>query len=263
MTGSYRAILVILLLGAFLRWSGLGPMSDMLSYDEAYNGVDALSLLRSPRLTPFLPDNHGRESLWCYILIPFVAIWGARPFALRLAATMMGVLTMAATYRLGKELLSRPAACWVTLALGISQWHVHQSRTALRAILLPLIGTLAFATLLKARRTNKLSQWIYAGIWIGLLTYTYFSAVLWLLYALTLLVWWWFSDRGKRRGLVITFLVASLLFLPMIAYGIAHPQEIFQRPEAVRVSTLNEVWDNVRLWGKAWFQWEFLASGGL
>ena len=253
MTGSYKAILVILLLGAFLRWSGLGPMSDMLSYDEAYNGVDTLSLLRSPRLTPFFPSNHGRESLWCYVLIPFVAVWGARPFALRLAATMMGVLTLAAMYRLGKELLNTPAACWATLALGISQWHVHQSRTALRAILLPLIGALAFAALLQAYRANKPVRWIYAGIWIGLLTYTYFAAVLWILYALTLLAWWWFSDQEKRRGLVITFLVAGLLFLPMLVYGFSHPQETLQRPEAVRVSTLNEVWDNVRLWGKALF----------
>lgn len=242
----------ILLVGAFLRWSAIGPMSDMLSYDESYYGLDALSLLEHPRLTPFLPANNGRESLWCYILIPFIAIWGAQPFALRLAATTVGILTLAATYRLGTEVLNRRAATWATLALAVCQWHVHQSRTALRVILLPLIGVLAFGTLFRAYRTDRRSMWALGGVWTGLLLYTYFSSVFWIGYALAILGWWFVRER--KQGPKIAIAIAVILFLPMIAYSLSHPQNLLQRPQAVHISSVDEFWENVRQWGKAWFQ---------
>jgi len=245
------AMILILLSGALLRWSAIGPMSDMLSYDEAYYGLDALSLIQHPRLTPFLPANHGRESLWCYLLIPFISLWGARPFALRLAATMVGILTLAVTYRLGTEVLNRRAACWATLALAICQWHVHQSRTAIRAILLPLVGALAFWALFQAHRTDRRSLWALAGVWMGLLLYTYFSSLVWIAYAILPTGWWLL--RGRKSGPAVTLVLAGLLFLPMLLYGLLHPQDVLQRPEAVRVSTMGEFWDNVRVWGKAWF----------
>ena len=84
------AVIVILLLGALLRWPALGGMNIMLYRDEAYYGADALSLLQAPQLTPFFPANFGRESAWMYLLAPFVAVFGAQPFGLRLAAAFVG-----------------------------------------------------------------------------------------------------------------------------------------------------------------------------
>ena len=96
-------LLLALLAGVFFRWSALQPMNDMLHYDEAYNGMDALSLLRHPRLTPFFPGNFGREAGWIYLLVPFVAVFGTQALGLRLAATIVGVLTIAVTYRLERR----------------------------------------------------------------------------------------------------------------------------------------------------------------
>ncbi|MBC7228000.1 MAG: glycosyltransferase family 39 protein [Thermoflexales bacterium] len=247
------AVILLVLLGALLRWWAIGPMSNMLSYDEAYYGLDALSLIEHPRLTPFLPANHGRESLWCYILIPFITIWGARPFALRLAAALVGILTLATMYRFSAEILNRRAAFWTTLALALCQWHVHQSRMAIRALLLPLIGTLAFGTLLRAIRTNRHSLWALSGVWIGLMLYTYFSSVFWIAVALSILGWE-HVIRENRPGSSMAILVAIILFLPMLTYGMLHPQDIFQRPDMVRISSLDEFWNNLRLWGQAWFR---------
>jgi hypothetical protein len=59
-------LLLAVLVGVFFRSNALGPMNDILHDDEAYNGMDALSLLRHPRLTPFFPGNFGREAGWIY-----------------------------------------------------------------------------------------------------------------------------------------------------------------------------------------------------
>ena len=61
-------ITAALLFGAAFRATGIDQMSEMVHYDEAYYAVDALSLIEQPRLTPFFPDNFGRESLWMYWL---------------------------------------------------------------------------------------------------------------------------------------------------------------------------------------------------
>ncbi|MCS7178777.1 MAG: hypothetical protein RML46_08390 [Anaerolineae bacterium] len=249
----YWALAAILLLGASLRWHPIGSLSDMLSYDEAYYGLDTLSLIESPRLTPFLPANLGRQSLWCYILIPFVALFGAHPFALRVAAGFVGILTATAVYRLGRETLSPGAARWALLAFCVAGWPVHQSGLGMRAILWPLVGTLAFAALLQARRTGRTTLWIEAGLWIGMLWYTYFSALLWLLYAVLLLIGWLFGKRGPRRGGLIALGVSALVSLPMLVYGYHHPQEVLGRPQGVRVSGLADLMATLRAWARVWF----------
>ncbi len=248
----YLVIGAVLLAGAILRWSPIGPLSDMLSYDEAYYGLDTLSLIESPRLTPFLPANLGRQSLWCYVLIPFVAVFGAHPFALRLAAGFVGILTAAAVYRLGKETLSPRAACWALLAFCVAGWPVHQSGLGMRAIFWPLIGTLAFAAMMQARRTDRMPLWIEAGIWTGLLWYTYFSALLWILYAVFMLIGWLLGKRG-RRGVLIALAVSTLVALPMLVYGYHHPQDVLGRPQGVRVSGPAELANTARAWARVWF----------
>jgi 4-amino-4-deoxy-L-arabinose transferase-like glycosyltransferase len=129
-------VVAIILWGASLRWAQLSAMTDMLNSDEAANGLDALSLIQSPRLVPFFSSYTGRESGWHYWLMPFLLAFGLRPLAIRLAATMIGILTLAAMYSLSKELLPRRAAVWTTAGLAILYWHIQFSPIGFRAILL-------------------------------------------------------------------------------------------------------------------------------
>jgi len=247
-------VLFAILLGSFVRWAALGPMNDMLHYDEAYNGMDALSLLHSPRLTPFLPGNYGREAGWCYVLVPFVALFGATPFALRLAATMTGVLTLAASCRLGREVLGARGGIWVAAALSLLYWHVHLSHLALRAILFPLLGALAFAFLLAAFRSGRTLYWVLGGVGIGLLAYTYFSAYAWILYALLCLGAILLLGRRRRQGALFALVAIAILVLPMALYGLQNAGTTLDRPGTVAVLNPQGIERNVHLWSRAWFQ---------
>jgi len=247
-------LILALLAGAFFRWSALGPMNDMLHHDEAYNGLDALSLLHNPRLTPFFPGNFGREAGWIYYLVPFVAVFGTQPFGLRLAATIVGVLTLAAVYWLGAELVGQRAATWATATLAIFYWPMHLNHLALRANLFPLIGALAFAFLLRAQQTNKPTQWTLGGVLVGFLMYTYYSAWFWILYALTLLVWWFIANPQKRKGSLLAMCTTAVICLPMLLYIYAHPKEAVNRIGMVGTFKLSEIKANAALWAKAWFQ---------
>jgi len=231
-------IFVLLLLGVLLRCAALTPMSTtMLHYDEAFNAVDALGLMRDFQLTPFLPGNFGRESGWAYWLIPFLATLGRGLFAIRFAATVTGLLTVVTTYRLGRELFpSRPServAIWAMGGIGVLYWHVHLSHLALRANLFVLIGTLAAALLLRAYRRGRRGLWVAGGVALGSLAYTYFASVAWGGYLGLLLLGIVVVDRHRRRGALLALACAALVAVPMAWYVVANTGQVLERSTTV------------------------------
>ncbi len=246
-------LIIILLAGAYLRWAQIEVLAGMLNTDEAANALDALSLIESPRLTPFFPNYTGRESGWHYWLALFLLAVGTRPLAVRLAATTIGMLTLVAVYDLGRELLPRRAALWSAAALAVLYWHVHLSQIGFRAILFPFIGTLALSRLLHAHRTNRLRGWLSAGALLGLLTYTYFSARMWLGYAGLLLGYWGIREPTKRRGVLLAGTMTIILALPLFLYTMFNPVQSLSRIDEVRVLNVSGILHNAGAWMNAWF----------
>jgi len=252
-------IFVLLLLGVLLRCAALTPMSTtMLHYDEAFNAVDALGLMRDFQLTPFLPGNFGRESGWAYWLIPFLATLGRGLFAIRFAATVTGLLTVVTTYRLGRELFpSRPServAIWAMGGIGVLYWHVHLSHLALRANLFVLIGTLAAALLLRAYRRGRRGLWVAGGVALGSLAYTYFASVAWGGYLGLLLLGIVVVDRHRRRGALLALACAALVAVPMAWYVVANTGQVLERSTTVSNVGVAELLANTKAWGRAFFQ---------
>ena len=128
---SYRhaILLVTLLLAAFLRFWQLDSLPPGLQHDEAYNGLDALSLLNGEtfpifyegwelysneahanrpifetRFPAFFEGNYGREPLTMYLMALSIWVFGATTFAIRLVPAFTGVLAVWATYLAAKTL---------------------------------------------------------------------------------------------------------------------------------------------------------------
>ncbi|MBN1934018.1 MAG: glycosyltransferase family 39 protein [Anaerolineae bacterium] len=246
-------LLIALLIAAWFRWASLARMDNMLHYDEAYNGMDIVSLLDHPHLTPFFSNNFGRESGWLYLAAPFVAVLGARPLSLRLLSTMIGVLTVAAVYRLADELFSKATALGAAATLAVLYWHVHISQLALRAILYPLLGVVTLICLLRARATNRCRWWIGGGLALGLMVYTYFAARSWMAYAAITLLFWAIRSKSWRRGAVLACGLAALVALPLGIYTATHPEAALMRADTVGVFALDGIAGNLWAWTRAWF----------
>lgn len=237
-------IVLALLISAALRWQAIAPLSDTLLFDEAAYALDALSLIENPRLQVYFPDNYGREGLWMAVLTPSLLIFGAEPFALRLTAAMIGILTTAAVGRLGLSLFGRRGAALSALSMAVFYWHVHLSHIGFRAILLPLFGALALTALLHALRHNR--RWGFAGLLIGLTAYTYSAALMWVgLFSVILLVVG-FKHKRAWGALILSVIVA----LPLIIALVNQPPT---RAVDVAVSDVTAILDNARLWLGAWF----------
>jgi hypothetical protein len=216
----------ILLLAAALRWAALPEMADMLGFDESAYAADAAAWLASPRPTPFFPANNGREGGWIYLLAAFMAGAGYSPFIARLAAGFLGVLAVAATYRLGREMFGRRAGLGAAAGMAVLYWPVHLSHIAMRANLLPALGALSLAFLLAAIRTRQRKLWLAAGLCGGVLAYTYTSAQAWAVLVGLLLAAC--ALRG-RRGALIALLLALGVAAPMAIYAWRHPDQVLLR----------------------------------
>jgi 4-amino-4-deoxy-L-arabinose transferase-like glycosyltransferase len=119
---------IIIALAAILRLYRLDVLPPGLYHDEAYNGLEALALLRGElfpqfhevweqvafadavatmpqhRFPIFFVGNYGREPLFYYLLALSLALVGVEPLAIRLVPAVAGIALVPAVYWLAREL---------------------------------------------------------------------------------------------------------------------------------------------------------------
>lgn len=229
---------MVVALAAALRLYRLGEWPPGPYRDEAYNGLDALNVLRGQHAL-FFPANNGREPTYIYLVAMSIAVFGPTVFALRLPAALIGALAVAPAYLLGRAWFGRAAGLLAALLWAITFWPVHLGRIGLRAGLLAPALALAFWLGTLAYRRRRARLWFAAGLVYGLTFYTYlaarFSPLILLLFALYLLL----TGRRKRlwdSGRVLWFVLgAALAVAPLAAVLAANPEFIFGRAGQVSV----------------------------
>lgn len=226
-------MVLALLVAAALRLPDLTTIPPGVHYDEAAYGLNAGDIgLRGDRPI-FIPSFTGREPLFLYLAGGMARALGNTLFALRLTAAFVGLLTIAATYWLGREMLAdRRIALLAAALLAASFWHVLFSRLGFRVISQPLLQALAVAALFRGLRSGRWPWLWLAGLFIGLSAYTYLAARLFpVLLALGLLPLLFdrATFRVRWRQLFFVALVAFLTALPLISYFILHPDAFWVR----------------------------------
>lgn len=173
-------LLLIVVAGAALRLVHIGDLPPGLYRDEAFYGLDALSVLRG-EFALYFAANNGREGMFMHLLAPAIALLGRTPEALRVVSALVGVATLIAIYAAGRALFSHRVGVLGAAILAVTFWHVALSRVAFRAILLPfwvcVAGALFFA-LLRDPRAARPWPALLAGAAFGLTFYTYTSGQL-------------------------------------------------------------------------------------
>ena len=111
-----------------------------MHFDEAANGLLAADIGLGGERPIFIASYTGKETLFFYLAGVLMQGIGGSLFALRLTSAFLGLLTVAVTYWLGKELLGdRRIAVIAAALLAVSFWHVLLSRLGFRAISQPLL----------------------------------------------------------------------------------------------------------------------------
>ncbi len=249
-------VVCLLAAGWWLRIASLDPMSRLLHHDEAWYALNAVDLIEHPRLITFFPENYGRESGWMYVLAGWISVVGRDIAGLRLIAALVGVLTLAAVYRLGRELFDPWVGVFALAALAGLLWHIMVSQQAVRAnfsILMVALAALAWARALAPGQSTR--GWLIAGVATGALAYTYFAAFGVLAFLVLAAVGIAVLDRTARRGVLIALLTAGCIAAPQAFFAISHLEVFTSRSASVASGDPASLAVNALAWVNAfWLQ---------
>jgi hypothetical protein len=175
-TTEVLVLLLILLVGAILRLSGIEASPSGLWYDEALNGENALSILDGERPLFFFPDGYPQEPAFFYLqaaLLKLLADGQPAIAPLRLASALMALLTLPVFWLWACTFLPRRWALLAVLILALFPWHIHFSRLGFRTILAPLMVCLVGLFYQRWLKRGSYRDAILTGLAVGASLYTY------------------------------------------------------------------------------------------
>jgi len=131
-------LIIILLLGTFLRFWQLGQTPKGFYCDEASLGYSAFSIMKTGK------DEFGKEfpllfrsfstfqaPIYTYLLVPFYKIFGMSVWSTRALSAIIGVVGIWFSFWLIKNLSKKISLAMITaLLLAISPWYLMYSRTS-------------------------------------------------------------------------------------------------------------------------------------
>jgi len=195
----YLPVVFLTILAFIIRIYKLDEIPPGNWYDEAINGLDALSILKA-KFPPvfFMTEGHPREALFMYLILLNFKIFGISYITLRLTSVIIGTITIPLCYLFTKEFFDKRTAFLSALILAFLRWHIHFSRTSFRTILTPLFLLLVFYFLKKGIKNKKTIFFIISGICFGLGFHTYLAFRL----SIIILVIYLFSEIKKSQIVV-------------------------------------------------------------
>ncbi len=218
MRRSILVLVIITLLGSFLRLYRLSEVPVSLFGDELDVGYHAYSILKTGKdysgnqwPSHFQSLAEWRTPLYLYSAAPTVMLFGISPLGVRLPAALFGILAIPAFYFLLKELtvgekLKKRQTLISLLGaflLAISPWHIQYSRAAFEVTEMLFCLFVGIYMLLRTFRTKENLLWV-SGISFALMPWIYSTAKLFTPMFLVLLVAIYLKDflRLPRKTLV-------------------------------------------------------------
>jgi len=279
-------LILVLLLAAFLRLWQLSAMPPALYHDEAYNGLDALSLVQGKtfpqfyegwelyaqdahadnppnetRFPIFFEGNYGREPVHIYLMALSIKLFGATSFAVRLVPALAGIFAVFTTYLAAKELtidnwqltIGNFTPLFAAFTLAILFPAIHFSRFGLRSMLFVPVETLTVYFFWRGINSTHRRWFVAAGFMLGLGLYVYAAGRLFPLLFVTFVPFWFWRDRVALRahwqdvGLMAA--VSGLTAVPILTFFFQYPYYFFFRIGYVANKGKGAVE------GKAWLTW--------
>ena len=222
-------------LGVTLRFWHLRNPHLGLFADEAYNGLDAITI-RDFGLRPvFLPANLGREALVAYLDAAAIGVFGTTALAIRVVTAIAGSITLFAFYALARKLVPVRTALWALGLFAASKSAIILNRLGLRFNLMLCCEVLTLALLvwgLVSSRRRAL-PFVLAGLAAGLGAHTYIAYRLFPVVMIAFLLDRAFraAARERRRELAIAALVAAAVASPLLVYFARNPEAFLSRME--------------------------------
>jgi 4-amino-4-deoxy-L-arabinose transferase-like glycosyltransferase len=220
-----KLLIVVLILGAFLRLAWLGEIPSGFFRDEAAIGYNAFSIwktgtdefgMRFPLVFRsfevfFLP-------LYIYISAPIVGLLGMTEFSTRLLSSLSGITAVYFVYLIAKVIWNEKTGVFAAFFLAISPWHIFYSRGTFEGNLGLTLFAAGFYFWLRFLHKFKVGHFLFSGCMFALSTYCYQAervvVPLFAIFALLLN----FKDIWRiRTKLILPIFILLILLIPLLS----------------------------------------------
>ncbi len=250
----FLAVLLLTIVGAFLRVYRLEALPAGFHGDEAWTGIEGLRILEEGWIGPYSSSALGQLTGPFYLTALTIRLLDASIFAVRLSIGLFGIATIPAAHLLLRLGFGRWVALFGTSALKVSYWHLHFSRLGFGVAPLAFVSTVAAAGLLWAMRSFDAGShqerrgipwiWVFAGGLLGLVPYTYFAFPTFLGAVGAAIMIFLLLQRGPLRRKIqpLLPLVAGALIIagPVLLFAIRSPDVYFGRMNDKTVFAFHE-----------------------
>ena len=219
-------IFLVLLLGIFLRFYKLDVIPNGIDSDEASQGYDAYSILKTGKdrygeIFPIFLRSFGnyQSPLYTYLTIIPASIFDLSVLATRLVSAISGIVILICTFFLilnFKHVKRFEIAIITALFMAISPWAVLFSRTAVEANL--ALALLVFSILLLVLSLDK-HRWLFliGCIFLSLSTYAYHAERIISVVFLGLFICFFKKQMFKEKKiLILGIIVFFIIQLPQL-----------------------------------------------
>jgi uncharacterized membrane protein len=212
----YAALTAIIVVGAFLRLTGLNRQS--LWFDE----IDVVVRAQRPMgtvLRTFIAEGENGP-LYNLMLAIWIRIAGVSEIAVRFPSAVAGTLAIPLMYYLARRLAGPTTGLLAAGLLAISPYHVWYSQEAKMYALIVLLALASSTSLVEALERNRRLWWAAYALVTTLMFYTHVATVLIfvaqsLYVVLTRNAW-----RGRERGWLVAAAVLTLPYLPIALWAL-------------------------------------------
>lgn len=241
---------IILAVAVFFRFYLINHMPGGLFPDEAANGLDINNIFKG-HWQPFFPRGNGREALFFYFEALSVYFFGRGVWQFHIVSATIGVLSVFAVYLMTSRLFNRSTGLVAAFLMAVGTWHIVLSRTALRAIEIPLFISLAIYFMVRTIQAQSKKEQIWSAIFFGIFFaggfYTYIAyrimvgiigiAILVLLVADKKQGWLWLKKYAQAFW--IALVAGFITFIPLGWYFLTHPGSFLGRSGQVSIFNPN------------------------
>jgi len=236
------ALAAILLLALALRLYHLDELPAGLWYDEADNLEQARVIRSAPGSTPVFVPSTNLPSLFLMSIAAVMEIAGISITTGRIVSVAFGLVGIVAVFLLARLALGPFLATIAAVLVAVMRWDINWSRIGMHGITVPLFAALAAYLTFRALRSDRLSDYGYAGAALGLGMWFYtpfrlFPLVVGFILLHRLLV----SRPGMRRlGARVLLMAATALIMaaPVVQSSVREPDQFFSRTRATSVFSL-------------------------
>jgi mannosyltransferase len=204
----------------------LGIAAESFTLDEA----TSLIIARMPilKIFSYLQKSDVHPPLY-FLLLHFWRIGGEGTSFLRLLSALVGVLTIPATYFLGRRLFNQEIALVTSLLVGLAPLHIYYSQITRGYSLLILLTVLSFLFLLRATDLDTPLSWaIYIICALASLLTHYYALLALFFQNLMAVVFILFPKKSRNswRNWGLANILASVLFFAWLSQSAVLTQNL-------------------------------------